>query len=353
MRMIWVSRTGNGGEEAGDAVYDRRMFALLGDRHDVLPFYAARRDRWRQLGEAALQLSAPETFGFGGPADAARLADQIRAHGADAVVFSHEHLDRLAAETRALLGPNAPPFLSVRHNLTSDGMRSILSDLGPLADAYGALARRQEAQALSGDLFAALFAISLREQRLLQAISGRRDVRLTIPGAPPATPLAAGATLHAELVLTGTYGWFPKARDLRRFLRESAALGLPLHEDVTQLQTGEMRFGVITDRFVAGHKLKTAAYLMQNCIVLSYADVLEDFAFSPHAARFIHRIEHARDIAPVMKTLMQTPADEMRAAFASFKAEVAEAFSWPANVLTMEEALASVVATPLAALKRA
>ncbi len=368
MRIVWVSRAGTGAEDQGDNVYDRKMCAALAGGHEIEPLATARLGRARQLVGAAVHLSAPETFVFGG-AEAARIAEAVTVGRADAVVFSHEHLDRLAAQVRRLLGPGAPAFLTIRHNVTSDAMRHILADAGPAADAYALLARRQERAALAGPLFEGIVALSHRDRALLAGISGRKDIALAMPGAPPAAPLAPDARIAREVVLTGTYGWFPKARDLRRFIAEAtpAVLGdvaltaeasvfgadAPPGLRIVDGGRGDaLRFGVITDRFTAGHKLKTAAYIVQNCIVLTYADVAGDFSFSPAAAQFIRRIAHARDIAPIVDKFSVQPADALCAAFAAFKAEVAAALTWTGQAAEIEAAIAAAVSRPAAQASR-
>lgn len=354
MRILWVAR-GGGGEDAGDAVYDRKMAAALGGDHNVELLTATRIGRAVQLLGAALRASAPEVFAFGAASDVERIAAAARA--ADALVFSHEHLDRLAAAVRRRLGMNAPAFITIRHNVTSDAMRSILAGWSTTAGAaYAALARRQERATLGGDLYDGIVALSVRDRALLSRLSGR-SVALASPGAPPDTALTADAQVAQELVLLGTYDWFPKARDLRRFLAELPEAGAPAFSDSAEMRVSEpalgdgaaldyraaIRFGVVTDRFTAGHKLKTSAYIMQNCIVLSYADVGDDFAVAPDAEVFIRRIGHAREIAPVMREVAAMPAADLRTRFLAFKAAVAGSLSWPAQAQVLRQAIEDAV----------
>jgi hypothetical protein len=351
MRTLWVTREGMGEE------YDRRMLRIMGERHEISQFVVSRVPRRRQMIDAALRLCVPETFAFAGPEEVQRLVNEQQAKKAEIMVFSHEHLDRYARQVKTALGAAAPPFVSIRHNVTSDGMRSIIG--GPLGDIYCARARMQEKGALGGDLFAALAVVSRREQTYLAELTGRSldSVLLTHPGAPPPTPLAPDATMQRELVLSGTYNWFPKTRDLKRFVAEKDELVVPLFADspdirdmpsAKTLDYGQMRFGLITDRFVAGHKLKTSAYLMQNCIVLTYSDVYEDFSFNPQAARrFIRPISHARDIGPIVDDFMAEPQAPLRAALAAFKTEIAAAFSWTENAEKLEAAFAQITAGAL------
>ena len=58
--------------------------------------------------------------------------------------------------------------------------------------------------------------------------------------------------------------------------------GVPLSDDA-------LRIGLITDRFEAGHKLKTLAYVANNRIVLSFAEVGFDFVHIPYHDLFIRK----------------------------------------------------------------
>jgi hypothetical protein len=170
--------------------------------------------------------------------------------------------------------------------------------------------------------------------------------------------LAPRAEVAPELVLLGSYDWYPKRWSLRRFAQEWVGQGgrsLPLYADgglpaevlagLGARPAGELnfedaiRFGIITDRFKAGHKLKTAAYIMANCVVLSFADVVDDYRFSPHADFLIRRIRHVSDIGPIVAEFRAMDAETVRARLIDFKRGIAEALSWKRQA----EALSGVV----------
>ncbi len=352
MRVLWIRR-GASSADAGDSIYDDKLQRALADRFAITNLTLTRNRRMRQLAHAGLSLSLPEQFGSGTPDDEGRVRAQLPAH--DVAIFSHEHLDRFAGVMR----PHSTiPFITLRHNVTSDLMASVLSANAVLASLYRTMANMQERAALRGPLYQAVTAISARDLKLLTALSGRNDVALVMPGAPPAPPLAPDAALRRELVVSGTYDWFPKARDIRRFVEEYAAapapdtnlyLGAGVPEELRAKLGGggeqsldyaaAIRFGMITDRFTAGHKLKTAAYLMNNCAVISFARVSDDFAGFPHAKRWIFEIQDVAEIGPVMDQMISRPGAEARAELGAFKNEIAATLNWKVQA----QALASAI----------
>jgi hypothetical protein len=91
---------------------------------------------------------------------------------------------------------------------------------------------------------------------------------------------------------------------------------------------GPFAFGLITDQFVAGHKLKTSAYLMSNCIVLIYSDVLRDFAFAPFSNIFIRRVNSIDEIRAVMAEFRAMPVAPVRDGLDACNRAIASQLSW-------------------------
>jgi hypothetical protein len=102
---------------------------------------------------------------------------------------------------------------------------------------------------------------------------------------------------------------------------------------------GAIRFGLITDQFVAGHKLKTSAYLMNNCIVLSYSDVRRDFAFAPFSDIFIRRVHSIDEIRAVMAEFSSMPIAVVRDSLDACKRAIASRLSWQRQADTIERQL--------------
>jgi hypothetical protein len=268
----------------------------------------------------------------------------------DAIVASWEPFDMLALD--------APrPVALLLHNITSSAIRSVFPT-HPLARLLARRGERWEQRAYGDRRLRAVATLSVNDQRYVQRLSHGTPVLYTPPGMPPLTALSEHAQFVPELLLSGTYGWFPKRRDVLAFAREYAALlpaqrlpvladGLP-EQAVLQLSprpsasadlTSAMRIGLITDRFESGHKLKTAYYLANNAIVLSFADVTKDFESLPDYAFFIRRIRRASDIARHVDELRALPAEQLRGRMVAFKAACQAHFSWDASARVLANAL--------------
>jgi hypothetical protein len=344
MKILWVCRKVTN-DTGGDAVFDRKLIALLRREHSVDTLSVAKNRLRTRLVRFLSERVPPDRAGFGTQDDVRAVRDKLHEGAYDALIISHEHLDYIPAAVAGEARARGTATFLIHHNVTSSAMRGILRPpfgalVAPLFEAY-------ERRALRVDKIDQLFAVSLDDQRLLREITQRSDVAVVMPGAPEARPLAHAAPLARELVMLGSYDWFPKRWSLGRFTDEWRALaarpapifaddGVPL---AVQLELGAqsvrdldlsaaIRFGLLTDRFKAGHKLKTAAYLMNNCAVLSFCDVIEDFRFSPHAELFIRRISRVEEIAPVMDELAALPAETVRERMNALKADVAASLSW-------------------------
>lgn len=152
-----------------------------------------------------------------------------------------------------------------------------------------------------------------------------------------------------------------KRRDLGRFLQDVQTLGLGLESDETiteDIRHGvpitparftdpdhcarTLRIGVIPDRFVAGHKLKAGFYISHNAIVLSYADIREEFTGLPHAEDFVRFVTGPEDLQATLKDFAARDSAALRDAFASFRAACVERFSWQkVSTMLRDEVLAA------------
>ncbi|MEO0982774.1 MAG: hypothetical protein AAFX03_09005 [Pseudomonadota bacterium] len=345
MRVMWVHRA-SGNDEGGDAIYDRRMTQSLGAHIEIEPFAATRRGRGARLASMATRLQPPDQVGYGTEDELAEARRRL-SDGFDAVVVSHENLDdfarRLAPSARAM----GAPVISIRHNLTSDMMASILGEDRMISSLALKIWRAQETRALSGDVFDGVVVLSNRDRDLLAERGWTGETAVAMPGAPPAVALAPDAEIRQEILLTGTYDWFPKAMSLRRLRDEvvadtGPALDFIVDEGVpddiaAQLRakplsgidlSGAVRFGLIADRFTAGHKLKTSAYLQSNAIVLSFAKVSHDFTFSDAAMSCIYEVSSLDDIRLAMAEASEQGAEAARTKLAAAKTHVAEELDW-------------------------
>ena len=244
----------------------------------------------------------------------------------------------------------------VLHNVTSDLVGEVFVT-APMAPVLGQIWRMHEQRVYRPFFLDVLFALSRRDQERVKALSRRPGVSVIHPGTPPPIVLNSGAKVEPELVLSGTFDWKPKRRDVNRFADAYGAAGngnrppimvkpgfdpelankLGATPAVVEFDSA-IRFGLITDRFVAGHKLKTSAYLMNNCVVLSYSDVAHDFAFAPFSDLFIRHVHSIEEILAIIADFSKMPVEVVRDRLAVCKNEIASLFSWKkqANVLEAE-----------------
>ncbi len=83
-------------------------------------------------------------------------------------------------------------------------------------------------------------------------------------------------------------------------------------------------------RFESGHKLKTSAYVADNNIVLSFADVSFDFDHIPDHDLFIRRVHSVDEMRAHINEISAMPWPAVRERFGRFKHRCSEDFTWSA-----------------------
>jgi len=352
LSILWVGKRSTD-EGSGDEVYDSRVLASLRELgHNVEVCHPEPVSRLR---EAALLASGCLPYLRTRYATLRnRRAIVEKSRSVDVVIGSWEPFE-------GLLRRLPRPCILIIHNVISRSLPAVFP--GSVAARLSAYrARLWERRCYRAENFAAIGALSSRDLAYLETLTHRpRLLRLT-PGMPSLAELAPDAEFKSEIVLSGTFGWFPKRRDTVMFAQQYAALdnrfrvraeALP-EEAVAALHplsapsadeiASAMRLGVITDRFEAGHKLKTLAYIAHNEIVLSFSDVSFDFQHIPDHDLFIQRVHTVEDIARVVSSLRNIPLPELRDRFRQFKQACARSFTWQAVAERLVEATCEIVA---------
>jgi hypothetical protein len=346
MRILWVGKASQNAT-AGDEVFDRKVINCIRSRgHTVIEVCPRRLSKVRSL----FNLCARRIPHYRSWYDCDDNYDALRAASKDCdrALVSWEPFDRLAYSL-------AIPTIPILHNITSSSLPAFLPN-SLAARLLAAQAKRWENVCYSSGRFLAIACLSLTDLAGLRRRFPQTKFLHCPPGAPPQALLAADAVFRPELVVTGTYEWTPKRRDASRFAEEYAgATGRlevfadALPEQATRMlgarpivrnATGNtIRLGLITDRFRAGHKLKTTEYIASNCIVLTFADIEEDFLDIPDREFFIRQLHHAREITAHAAELSRVDPSELRSRFADFKHRCLERFDWR---LTSDRLLASL-----------
>lgn len=336
MRCLFVRPQHSAEASGGDEVVYRKILGHLAPLMDVDVLELEPVGKPRQILEI-FRGAPPECTRYVSRRNARLVADQLRTTSYQVVLFNNEVTFPVSPVARRA---------GVRRVQMAHNVHSLIARTDP-----SALARMMLPFALAFErrLYAApdieLVCISKADVRGL-ALAGIRPKSLWLapPGAPPAEPLSPSARLTPEIVLTGSYAWWRKRRDLAAFAAEPSA-GLPiLVSDASAAEVlgelsrmvvpsevdwaGAVRLGLITDRFVGGFKLKSVEYVARNCIVLSYCDIGEEFEGLPHSTKFVRQIRSSADIGPILQELGDQPGEQLLAEFAAFKAACLERYDW-------------------------
>jgi hypothetical protein len=264
---------------------------------------------------------------------------QAAYRGHDVTFVSWEPLD--------ILAPSLPasPIILIAHNVTSLALPQLFP--GKLvAGIAGRQAAMWEKRLYRSPNIAAIVTLSRRDQAHVAGVTKTAMVPLVIPGMPQVVPLLPQAGLREELVVSGTFDWRPKRRDIMLFAQEyarergrlpvfadrlpdEASAMLPTMPALSESEASEaIRFGLISDRFVAGHKLKTLSYIAHNQVVLSFSDAVHDFESIPDHEFFIRRIASTADIATQVAAVSAVGTDQIRERLLTFQRLCAQQFSW-------------------------
>lgn len=330
MTLLWLGKETSAGT-GGDDIYEIKTKKALDDAgRSVTSLFVPKVSRARRIFNFLTGKPYYRELYF--QPDIAAKVTQM-APQFESVIISWEPMD-----IYALYGTVQKTL--ILHNVTSDAVRQIFPGRF-LANLLSRYARIWEAHIYNSDKVRSIVVLSKRDRDIVQEIAPKKPVFVAPPGAPPATDLSPAALLRCELVISGTFDWFPKKRDMQKFDREFAEAGLtyPVLTDGAQIGDGDVRFGVITDRFAAGHKLKTMFYIANNCVVLSYCDVSSDFEDLPFSSRFIRRVENAAQLNSAIQSLKEQWNDELCGAFSIFKSACLARFSWKNTAAEIEEAL--------------
>lgn len=332
-RVLWIGQAFTNGD-AGDVLYDQRLSSACQTLGVTVEHqHVSAVSRVREL--SALARGRPY-YRARYESRANREAIVRAAAGHECAICSWEPLDSLAYSCPI-------PTIPILHNLTSQAARSIFPR-SLLARVIAARSALFERWLYRSGRFPAIAVLSQADRRWMRRIAPEVRVVVASPGMPPIIPLSAGARVRAELIISGSFGWFPKRRDVLRFAQEYArhqtrlpVLAEQLPPRVAALlgarapRTDDppgISFGLISDRFTSGFKLKTTAYLAQNAVVLSYAPIPEELRTIADSALFLREVERTEDIPAHVAAVQGLDPEELRQRFEAFKQRCALRFSW-------------------------
>jgi hypothetical protein len=330
-RALLIVPAPHGSPTAGDRVVLRRLIAFLEQRYDCRQIAFARRGGLMKSLNVALHLLPLELAPHWRAAYRAEVRQALAAGDVDQVFILHEGLFYLADE----IDLTRTPVTLFAHNILS----RFTIDL-PVQPLFHLLSRRYEDR-WYGKPGVRLVVISRGDQAEAARLGLAKQAPIAPPGAPPASPLAPNAVFDGTAVITGTYDWWRKRRDLKSFTGAGleliafdprvaeAAPGAKILRGVEEIDwSAAIRVGVITDRFAGGFKLKSLEYVARNCLVFSRAPLFEEFEGLPHAEEFV--VDNlALDAWPArIAALKAEDQADLRRRFREFKAACLRRYDW-------------------------
>jgi hypothetical protein len=335
--VLMVIRDSGGGSQAGDVVHLRYIEAFLRERFAVVETL-----RLRPAGKVSRVLSMlgglwpSEMTGYVNAANRKRLVEALSQQAYDYVYLLHECLFPYSAEVRqtgahcVLFAMNSPSSLCA-------------TDPSPLQRALAPLPFAFERRYFVAPN-ATLLPVSRADARWLRSHGfPGQHFPIAPPGALPPKLLRAEARISRELVVTGSYDWWRKRRDLRAFAKDSPDLPIIVNDALAQRLlgpravltdakdvdwAGALRFGVITDRFTAGFKLKSLEYVANNCVILSLTDIRADYEGLPYWETFVRVVSGASGLQRAIDEICAEPEPVLLEQFRQFQAACTFRFEW-------------------------
>ncbi len=355
MRILWIGMSPATGS-AGDEIFDlKTISAVRALGHSIDLFHPRRVAKPREAANLLMGVPHPRTR-YASNDNLTRLREQSA--GYDLVISSGEAFDRLALQLSA-------PVLVILHNVISRSLPVLYPGNLPVALLTERTRLWERRNYRQGDSLRAIGVLSRRDQACIQSLKASPEVIYLPPGMPKVTELASDAPLLPELTILGTFDWVPKRRDVIRFAEEYAGGGeqltvradrLPPEADLllkplpapTPIEAAAaVRYGIITDRFESGHKLKTSAYIATNNIVISFADVSFDFDHIPDHDLFIRRVNSFEEMRAHMREIEALPWDLVRQRFITFRNRCAASLTWVAVADRLMQTAERIVSSPV------
>jgi hypothetical protein len=326
--------------EAGAEIYDRRLLAAIRSRTeprfiDIEPLTTPRAIL------AMMGARAPHFARWHSSSTQQTVGAAAQSCGVEERIF---WLHEVAAQFH--LKATAAPSTVVLHNVMSllyaDDQGMVLNPL------FRALAVREEHRlAKIGNTD---FVVISRGDEAIVRSQAQSDVpiRVLAPGMPPFShDLSLPAGFSGDIVLDGSYAWWPKRRDLKIFAREVAGSelknetilagpsALDSAQDLMQVapwdekaDLGVLRIGLISDRFVGGFKLKSLMFVAANCLIFTFCDIRPEFAHLPGADICVQYVRNTAELIERRRKLKDMPREELLGAFRAFKQACEAHFSW-------------------------
>lgn len=344
--ILIVRPRSTGNQQGGDEVMYRKILPYLAEQWSTEVLELEPVGTFQKYFNL-LTITPPECTRFLSESNRRRLAKALAAKDYAAVVLINEvtfpmlPVAKDAGVPAVLISQNV-------HSLVAE------TDPGRLANAMRPIALAFERR-FYADPAVKLVCISRQDVQALTRGTGRTDITHSPPGPPPPSPLAADAPVLGEAVITGSYDWWRKRRDLTTFA-QGGALGAPIYANDPQalavlgtnaaalVETADfwsqgLRFGLITDKFLGGFKLKSLEYIAKNCVVISMSDISLEFAGLPHAEEFVRLAHNNQEAAAIIRDMTAEDPKALIARFTIFKDACLSQFAWTKSLAVVGDTI--------------
>ena len=166
----------------------------------------------------------------------------------------------------------------------------------PLTYVYKLGAKRTEQKVLRNSQ--RIICLSLREEKILLK-ANKADVRRVVP---------VGNTFFSdkfnskELVIDGTYGWWPKRLNMITPKMRTAIKNLG-YEIFSNYSADRAQITLITDEFVVGFKLKLSQAAQRGDVIISFADIGDELrCFKGYDLRDYYEVSRWSDVTDLLKS---------------------------------------------------
>jgi hypothetical protein len=337
--LLWVGKQplDGTGAEGGDEIYDRKVTQQLGDLYDVKRHYI---ERERFIPKViALSKGVPHPrYKYHSQRSVQRFREA--ASECDEIVVSWESFDYLAPAIDR-------PVSVILHNVMSDALTQIFPR--SFAARIAAAQSRNWERRIYSQPNVTIVALSRRDYNLIKAIAPSKQAFIAPPGAPPAAFLETHLFIP-EIVISGSYEWMPKKRDLMLISKEfdlsklefcfrnntpfpDSAQNSRLSQSsrlISEANFSEgIRIGLLPDTFLAGFKLKASFYIANNCLIASRADIRSEFVELPHYQEFVHFVRSLHELDILIRDINEKAKDTaFFERWFEFKKSCMTKFSW-------------------------
>lgn len=171
-------------------------------------------------------------------------------------------------------------------------------------------------------------------------------------------------TFTRSILITGNYRWSLKQQSLKNaldcltkantdvFYDSHCPIGRRILLDSTsevifaEKQEDSLSFGLISDHFESGFKLKSLELIRKNCVILSFVDMSSEFRDIDNSTHFIRHVHDSHSLERAMLDI-ESLGDELIPMFEKFRVDVERKFNWRRSAAILMDEIRALSSTGL------